>query len=327
MRYLLYFGADQDHFDQIARVREETPLLKIFMGCSTGGLVVESDEALDAAFRLAKEAGLIVAVHAEDEAILKEAKKKFPHATDPSFHSKMRPREAAIVATKKALQLAEKHNVTLYILHMSTKEEVALVREAKQRGLSIFAEAVTHHLFLTEKEYATLGTLVQMNPPLRTQQDQEALWEGVRDGTIDTIGTDHAPHTLAEKALPFGEAPSGIPGIETLLPLMLDAVNRGVLTLERMVELTRFKSEKLFRLPKNDDIVIVDMNLKKEVKEEELASKTKWTPYRGRVLQGWPLYTVLRGEVFETNQSRPGGKRELEKYLAAHQGGFFASVQ
>ena len=326
LRYQLYFGADKEHFDQIALARKETRALKIFMGCSTGGLVVETDSDLDEAFRCAKDAGLTVAVHAEDEALLKEAKKRYVGATDPALHSKMRPREAAIRACEKALQLCAKHHSPLYILHMSTQEELELVRQAKKSGLPVYAEVTTHHLFLSECDYQRYGTFVQMNPPLRTVEDQEALWEGIKDGSIDTLGTDHAPHTLAEKQLPFGQAPSGIPGVETLLPLMLDAVSKGRLTLKRLVELTRTNSAKLFGLPSYPDFVLVDLSLEKEVRQEELASKCGWSPYHGRLLKGWPLYTILGGRVFCASQGTVEGKQQLEVYLSANQGGVFAAI-
>ena len=209
LHYQLYFGADKDHLDQIALARKECCALKIFMGCSTGGLVVETEEDLDEAFRRARDVGMLVAVHAEDEAMLKEAKKRFPQATDPVLHSQLRPREAAVRACEKALHLCAKYNTPLYILHMSTKEELELVRQAKKSGLPVYAEVTTHHLFLSEQDYARHGTFVQMNPPLRTLEDQEALWQGVRDGSIDTLGTDHAPHTFAEKQLPLGRRPQG----------------------------------------------------------------------------------------------------------------------
>src|ERR1700722_1607809 len=220
LRYGLYFGADQDLLDQIPLAAHASIALKIFMGCSTGGLVIDTDQALDDAFRLAKEAKLLVAVHAEDEATLKEAKSRFHGSLDPAAHSKNRPRIAAYRATEKALNLCAKYSTPLYILHISTREELQLVKEAKKNQLPVYAEVTTHHLFLNESDYITFVTFVQMNPPLRTQDDQEALWEGINDGTVDTIGTDHAPHTVEEKKLPFGQAPSGIPGIETLLPLM-----------------------------------------------------------------------------------------------------------
>ncbi len=304
LRYGLYFGADKAHFDQIQAASKECVALKIFMGCSTGGLVIDTDEALDEAFRIAGAADMLVAVHAEDEALLVEKRKEYAGATDPAVHSLMRPKEAAIRATAKAIALARKHSVRLYILHMSTKEEVALVRAAKQEGLKVYAEATTHHLFLSVEDYAEFGTFVQMNPPLRSKQDQEALWEGIVDGTIDTIGTDHAPHTIEEKNLPFGQAPSGIPGVETLLPLMLDAVHQGRLTLERLIELTRTNPMKIFNLPPNDDIVLVDLEKELTVTDAMIKSKCGWTPYRGRKLRGWPEYVILDGRAYSVTRQK-----------------------
>lgn len=326
LRYGLYFGANQEDLDQIALAGPQSVALKIFMGCSTGGLVIETDEGLDDSFRLAKEAGLLVAVHAEDEAILKAARARYPGVTDPAYHSKIRPKEAAIRATDKALQLCAKYDTPLYILHMSTREELDLVREAKRSGLPVYAEVTTHHLFLSEEDYKIFGTFVQMNPPLRALEDQEALWEGIRDGTVDTIGTDHAPHTLEEKKLPFGKAPSGIPGVETLLPLMLDAVHRGLLSLERMMELTRWKSEEIFSLPSHQDVVLVDLDCEKTVKEEDLASLCGWSPYHGRSLRGWPFYTILDGRVF-VSQGTLEGKQEVEGYLLSGDGGVFEATR
>ena len=326
LRYELYFGADKEHLDQIALVKQICPALKIFMGCSTGGLVIDTDEELDTAFRLAKESGMLVAVHAEDEALLQAAKKRHTLCgTDYALHSKYRPREAAIRAVEKALALCALHDVPLYVLHMSTREELDLVRQAKKAGLPVYAEVTTHHLFLSENDYAIHGGFVQMNPPLRTIDDQEALWEGIRDGTIDTLGTDHAPHTIEEKKLPFGKAPSGIPGVETLLPLMLDAVAQGRLDLKRLVKLVRFNSEKIFKLTPHHDVVLVDLELEKEVRVEDLASKCGWSPYCGRLLKGWPMYTILKGRVYVASQGTPEGKRQLEEYLHVSEGDGFAS--
>ncbi|MCH9624850.1 MAG: Dihydroorotase [Chlamydiales bacterium] len=327
LRYGLYFGADKSRFDQIALVSHECVALKIFMGSSTGGLVIDTDKALDEAFHFAKQANMLVAVHAEDEALLAQKRIEYAGQTDPSTHSKMRPKQAAILATKKAIALSAKHDVALYILHLSTLEELELVREAKRQGLKVFAETTTHHLFLTEADYASFGTLVQMNPPLRTQEDQDALWRALQDGTLDTIGTDHAPHTLEEKKQPFGQAPSGIPGIETLLPLMLDAVHRKKLSLERLMQLTRYNIESLFGFAPNNDVVLVDLELKKQVQDAEMHSKCGWTPYRGRMLTGWPIYTILNGQIFGSNQATPEGKQQLEAYLQTHQGGFVANSQ
>lgn len=298
LRYGLYLGADKTKFEEIEKSVGHACALKIFMGCSTGGLVMDDDAALDEAFAYAAKANMLVAVHAEDEELLQKMAKEHAGATDPAMHSVMRPKEAAILATKKAIDLVRKHGTRLYILHMSTREELDLVREAKKEGLPVFAETTTHHLFLSTDDYAEFGTFVQMNPPLRGKEDQEALWEAINDGTLDTIGTDHAPHTKEEKAQPFGKAPSGIPGVETLLPLMLNAVHEGRLTLERMIELTHTNPKKLLNLPDNDDVVLVDLDLELTVTDEMIKSKCGWTPYKGRVLRGWPEYVVLDGRAY-----------------------------
>ncbi len=309
LRYGLYFGADKEHLEEIGKAAHEMIAIKVFMGCSTGGLVIDDDQTLDAVFQRAKAHNLLVAVHAEDEMILRENKKKYPFETDPAIHSKIRSRLAAITATKKAIALSAKYQTPLYVLHMSTKEEIALVREAKKCGVPVFAECCSHHLFLNEEAYAVWGTLVQMNPPLRTKEDQEALFEGIYDGTIDTIGTDHAPHLLSEKRRPYGEAPSGIPGIETLLPLLLNAVSQKKLTIEKLISLTRTNIEKIFGLPQNNDLVIVDLQLEKEVQNKELKTKCGWSPFAGQRLLGWPIFTILKGKVYFAAGSESSKKK------------------
>ncbi|NGX62089.1 MAG: Dihydroorotase [Chlamydiae bacterium] len=305
LRYGLYFGADQGHFSEIPKVANSCVALKIFMGCSTGGLVVDTDSALEEAFQIAAESKMLVAVHAEDEALLQKKRAEFRGNRRSVTHSLVRPREAAILATEKAISLARKYGASLYILHISTKEELRLIRQAKADGVRVFGETTPHHLLFSMEDYKTLGTLIQMNPPIREKEDQEALWEALRDGTLDTIGTDHAPHTLEEKKLPYGEAPSGIPGIETLLPLLLDAAAKGRITLERIVELTRKNPEKILSLPSNEDLVLVDLEMRQEVEADRIKSKCGWTPYAGRVLQGWPIYTILEGKVIRASGLTP----------------------
>lgn len=306
LRFGLYLGADKYHLDEIEKIGSEAVGIKVFMGCSTGGLVVDTDEALEEIFKIAAACNHLVAVHAEDEEVLKARYLQFKDARDPSMHSVIRNREAAISATTKALDLAAKYNTRLYILHLSTKEELECVRQAKMSGIPVYAEATTHHLFLTQEAYTAWGTFVQVNPPLRTFEDKEALWEGIREGIIDTIGTDHAPHTIEEKKQPFGKAPSGIPGVETLLPLLLNAVNHKRLTLDRLIELTRTNPEKIFSLPAQNDTVLVDLDWIEEVQESRLKSKAGWTPYAGWELQGWPLKTVLRGKPFVIREKVEG---------------------
>lgn len=298
LRYYLYFGATNDNIEEIIKVKDQIIGVKVFMGCSTGNLLVNDDKALDRIFQICAQQDLIVSVHAEDEATLKTLAAQYPDKSNPAIHSKVRDRKAAIVAVKKAIACAEKYNTRLVILHTSTAEEVDLIREAKKKGLLVYGEVSPHHLFLSEKDYTTWGTRVQMNPPLRTEKDQIALWEGLRDGTMDFIGSDHAPHTLEEKDKPYGEAPSGIPGVETTLTLLLDAHHRGKITLKKIIEITRKNIETIFNLPHNNDVVLVDLEKTVWLDNSSLQTKCGWTPYAGMKLKGYPVYTILKGKVY-----------------------------
>lgn len=298
LRYHLYLGAHKDSLGEIERAQGAYVGIKVFLGQSTGTLLMDSDEAFAEVCRIAADIGALVAVHAEDDHIIEYNKQQFP-GIDVSLHSRIRAREAAITALQKALSMAKKYGTHMYILHASTKEEVDMIRKAKQDGLNIFLETTPHHLFLSEKDYERLGTLGQMNPPLRTEEDQAALWQGLLDGTIDTIGTDHAPHTKEEKNKPYGEAPSGVPGIETLLPLLLNEHNKGKISLETIIQVTRTNAEKIFRLEPNDDVVLVDLSQEKIVDEKNLKTKCGWSPFAGWKLKGWPVYTILREKLYK----------------------------
>jgi dihydroorotase len=299
LHYGLYLGADKSHFDQIARCKEECVGLKVFMGSSTGDLVMDDDSSLHSAFSLCAQHDMLLAVHAEDEALIQERKALFPHADHPRFHSQVRNDEVALRATRKAIELSRLYKTRLYLLHIGTKREVDLIKQAKEEGLPVFAETTPHHLFLTQDAYETLGTKVQMNPPLRTETDRLALWEGIRNGTIDTIGSDHAPHTLEEKALPYGKAPSGIPGVETTLPLLLNAAAKGNITLSQIIRLMRTRVQEIFRIPPNDDWVLIDLKLSQAIDEKRLKTKCGWSPYAGLTLKGWPVKTILKGRIYD----------------------------
>lgn len=301
LHYRLFFGADRNHMDTLGKIKEEVIGVKIYMGSSTGGLLMEDRASIDRAFELAAQYNLMIAVHAEDEEILRKQKAKFANETDPSVHSKIRDRKAAIKAAELAIELANKYNSGVYILHLSTKEELELVRQAKKEEILVFAEATPHHLFLTENDYEKWGTKVKMNPPLRTKKDQEALWDGIHDNTIDSIGSDHAPHTLEEKNQPYSKAPSGIPGIETTLPLLLNASHEGKITIEQIVKLMRINLEQIYNLPHSSDAVLVDLEMEKTLTDEMLKTKCRWSPYSGRTLKGWPVYTIIKGKPFKVN--------------------------
>jgi dihydroorotase len=299
LRYGLYLGADRFHFDQIHLVKKQIVAIKVFMGSSTGDLLMDDDASLHGIFSLAAHHDLLVAVHAEDECRIQERQKEFDFSEGFAVHSKIRDPEVAVIAVEKAIFLAEMYGTRLYILHTSTIEEIALIQKAKARGVKVFAEVCPHHLFLNTRAYETLGSKAQMNPPLREPKHQAALIEAIHAGVIDTLGSDHAPHTLAEKNQSYGQAPSGVPGIETNIPLLLDAVNRGDLTLQHVKALTHDNVLKIFRrAPQINDFTIVQMHKEKIICDEALKTKAQWSPFAGKKLRGWPLYTIIAGTCF-----------------------------
>lgn len=299
LRYYLFFGADKNHIHEIAKVKDQVIGIKVFMGCSTGNLVIDDDESLAAVFKIAAENNMLVAVHAEDEHTMQENTKKFPLPQPYHIHSEIRNETAAKIAVSKAIALTREYGTKLYILHTSTQAEIDLIKQAKQEHLPVFAETTPHHLFLNETDYETLQGRGVMNPPLRTKTHQDALFAAIREGIIDTVGSDHAPHTPEEKDRPYGTCPSGVPGIETTLPLLLNAYHQNLLSLQQIVNLTSQNAQNIFQLPKNNDFVLVDLNKKMQVSEKNLKTKCGWSPFTGQELRGWPVYTILNGKIYE----------------------------
>ena len=303
LRYYLFFGADKHHLNEIKKIKNQTIGIKVFMGCSTGGLVIDDDESLHAIFKIAAKENILVAVHAEDEHRLKENAKKIVGPQSYSIHSKIRDESAAELAVKKAIQLVRLYGTRLYILHVSTHQEIDLIAQAKKEGLPVFAETTPHHLFLNTSDYQTLKGKGVMNPPLRTFEHQKALFSAIKSGMIDTIGSDHAPHTLEEKAKSYGACPSGVPGIETTLPLLFEAYHQNLLTLDNILDLTSRRARKIFNLPDHpDDYVLVDLSLSKRVEDKDLITKCKWSPFAGRLLRGWPVTTALKGHIYDLSK-------------------------
>ncbi len=293
LRHFFYLGASSDHIDEIKKCRNDIVGVKMFMGSSTGDLLIDDEKNQRAIFEICAKTDVLLAVHAEDERTLQHSL-----ISDAHIHSKIRPREAAIIAVTKAIRFAKEYRTKTYMLHVSTKEEVMLIREAKANGMPVFAEVTPHHLFLTEENDTTLGNFAKMNPPLRTKADQAALWAGIHDGTIDTIGSDHAPHTIEEKNQPYEKAPSGVPGIETTLPLLLTAYHQGKITIEKIIAITHTNIEQIFRLTPNDDTIEVDLTLRKKVDGQSLETKCGWSPFEDWSLTGWPVSVTLRGKVY-----------------------------
>lgn len=297
LHYELFLGADKSHFDEIPRVRDEIIGLKVFMGSSTGDLLMDDDSSLHAAFAIAAHCDLMLGIHAEDECLIQERQKLFAKNSTHAAHSVIRSPEVAAKAIEKVIALVRLYGTRVYILHVSSIPELELIRAAKKEGLPVYAETSPHHLFLNTDAYAHLHGRAQMNPPLREAMHQEALFAAIADGVIDTIGTDHAPHTLCEKDKPYGESPSGVPGIETNLPLLLNSYHQGRLTLQTIARLTSVRIKEIFHYKGFDDLILIDLNKQKKVIERELKTKCGWSPFAGYDLKGWPVYSILNNAV------------------------------
>jgi dihydroorotase len=293
LRYQLFFGADKNHLDEIVKVKDEIIGIKVFMGCSTGNLVIDDDESLEKVFRIAAENNLLVAVHAEDEHLMQQRKIEFKDRKEYAVHSEIRNVMVATRAVKKAIALSERYGTRLYILHVSSLDEIRLIDRAKQAGLPVYAETTPHHLFLDTTAYPALKGKAVVNPPLRLAADRAALFSAIHEGIIDTIGSDHAPHTLAEKEKVYGECPSGMPGIETTLSLLLNAHYENLLSLDEIISLTSKRAREIFKLVPNNDMVLVDLKKEVQVTEKDLQTKCGWSPYAGQVLRGAAVYTIL----------------------------------
>jgi dihydroorotase len=271
--------------------------IMVFMGSSTGNLLVEDETSLD---RIVARISRRAAFHAEDEARLKE-RAGLRRRGDPSSHPVWRDEEAALLATRRLIRLAENHGRRVHVLHVSTAEEMAFLAAHKDWAS---VEVTPHHLTLAAPEcYERLGTYAQMNPPVRDARHRAALWAALASGVADVLGSDHAPHTRAEKDHAYPESHSGMTGVQTLVPIMLDHVNAGRLTLERLVDLTSHGPQRLFGIRGKGriavgydaDLTIVDLERRETITNGWIESRCGWTPYDGVSVEGWPVGTLVRG--------------------------------
>jgi dihydroorotase len=271
--------------------------IKVFMGSSTGSLLVEDDEGVAA---ILKNTRRRAAFHSEDEMMLRE-RKNLRVDGDPSSHPVWRSPEVAMRCTERLVRIATAAGARIHVLHISTAEEIDYLRHHKDVAS---CEVTPHHLTLDGDEaYHRLGTLVQMNPPVRGKAVREALWRGVANGTADILGSDHAPHTREEKSKSYPNSPSGMTGVQTLVPMMLDHVNAGRLTLERFVDMTSAGPMRLFGIAGKGriaagydaDFTIVDLKRQAKITDQWIRSKCGWTPYDGVSVTGWPMGTIVRG--------------------------------
>ena len=299
VNYGFYIGATTDNLAEL-RDASRTPGIKIFIGSSTGHMLVDDQDTLEAIFA---ETTLPITAHCEDEATVRANRAALIPPLTVHDHSRIRDHRAAAVATRRAIGLATRHRHRFHVLHVSTADEVGIL--SRQNRDLVTAEVCPHHLFLDVSDYGRLGTLAQMNPSLKTATDRNALWRGLHEGAIQIVATDHAPHTLDEKAAPYPASPSGVPAVEVVLPLMLNEVNRGRCTLEDLAAWMCDGPARIWDIVGKGrieegwdaDLVLVDMQAERAVRNGEQRTKCGWSPWDGAVLKGWPVRTWVGGRT------------------------------
>jgi dihydroorotase len=297
--FAFYVGATPDNADGLGalEILPGAAGVKMFMGSSTGNLLVEKDE--DVA-RVLASGRRRIAVHSEDETRMRE-RKAIADGGDVHDHPNWRDAITAVTATNRLLKLARAAGRRIHVLHVTTAEEIEIL--SANKDIATF-EVTPQHLTIAAPDcYDHLGTLAQMNPPIRADEHRQALWAGIRAGIIDVLGSDHAPHTHAEKEQAYPASPSGMPGVQTLVPLMLNHVHLGHLTLQRFVDLTSHGPNRVFGIAAKGrlavgydaDLTVVDLKATRRIEAEWLQSRCGWSPFEGDVVTGWPIGTFVRG--------------------------------
>lgn len=301
--FAFYFGGTAEYAEQLSEWENIDGVcgIKIFMGASNGDLLSATDEEIDAIVANGKR---VIAVHAEDESIMNENKVTIlGDSNDVAMHYKWRSEESCLNATKRIVTIAKKYSRKVHILHITTAQEMAFLKANKDIAS---AEVLANHLTLHAPDcYDMFGTLAQQNPPIREKYHQDALWAAVADGTVDIVASDHAPHTLDEKSGTYPNTPSGTPGVQTLIPIMLNHVHEGRLSYERLVDLMAYgpyrihkiKNKCLIRKGFNADFTVVDPKAEHIISNAEQASKSGWTPYDGKKVVGFPTMTIIGGKT------------------------------
>ncbi|MEG4044772.1 dihydroorotase [Microcoleus sp. Pol17_C1] len=303
VNYGFFIGATPENLPDLLTANP-TPGIKVFMGSMHGQLLVDGEATLEAIFA---KGDRLIAVHAEDQARINQRRQEFAGISDVAVHSQIQDNKAALLATQLAVKLSNKYQRRLHILHLSTGDEAEFLRQEKPSWVT--AEVTPQHLLLNTSAYEKIGSLAQMNPPLREPRDNEILWQALLDGVIDFIATDHAPHTLAEKAQEYPNTPSGMPGVETSLPLMLTQAVEGRCTVAQVANWMSAAVAKAYKIPNKGeispgfdaDLVLVDLDNYRPVLREEMVTKCGWSPFEGWSLTGWPVVTVVRGKVVFEN--------------------------
>ena len=298
VNYGFYVGATPHNLDALQSA-QRTPGIKIFIGSSTGDLLVDDQRALE---RIFAETSLPICAHCEDEGTIQANRQRLYGGLSVADHSRILDHRAAIIATRRAVRLAERYRHRFHVLHVSTAEEIRFLRDTSD---VVSGEACLHHLFFSVDDYDRLGTLIQMNPSIKTKADCAAVWQGLLDGALDVVATDHAPHTLEEKQQPYPKSPSGLPAVENSLALMLNQVAMGLCSLSQVVHWMSVAPARIWNLKRKGeirtgydaDVVLVDLNTVQTIRNEEQLTKCQWSPWHGVSLKGWPVRTWVMGQT------------------------------
>lgn len=327
VNYGFYIGATPDNVAELSQATN-IPGIKIFIGSSTGNLLVDEQAALEKIF---SETTLPICAHCEDETTVRQNAERLAGTTDITDHSRIRDEKAAMIATKRATDLARKYKHRFHVLHVSTAAELEFLTE---HSPYLTAEICLHHIFFNTDDYARLGSRIQMNPSIKTKRDNEGLWRALLDGTIQVIATDHAPHTLEEKSLPYPQSPSGLPAVENSLALMLDRAVAGECSLTQVASWMSDAPARVWgivgkgRIEKgyDADIVLVDLEKENTILDENQITKSRWSPWHGQSLTGWPVQTFVSGHRVWSADGGFDDQFRGKKLTFDHQrGGFWAT--
>jgi len=311
--YAFYMGAAAENAAELAYL-ESLPHcsgVKIFMGSSTGTLLVDKEEVLE---KILRSGHRRVIVHSEDEARMRERRHIAEDSKDVHMHPVWRDAESAMISTKRLIGLARKTGRKVHVLHVSSGEEMDFLKGQKEEveADKITVEVLPQHLTLYAPDcYDRLKNYAQQNPPIREKRHYDRIWQALVDGTVDVIGSDHAPHTREEKERPYPQSPSGMPGVQTLVPIMLNHVNHGRLSLAHFTQLVTENPRRVFGVKNKGrievgfdaDFTVVDMKKTRTIENSWIASRCGWTPFDGMKVQGWPTHTILLGEVVMENDT------------------------
>ena len=315
--YGFMFGGTNDNLDQILALDpKRVPALKLFLGSSTGNMLVDNPDVLREIF---KNTNLVIAVHCEDEATIKantkKAKEKYGNQIPVEQHPVIRSEKACYLSSSQAIALAKETGARLHVFHLLTAKELSLFRnDLPLKDKKITAEVCVHHLWFSDEDYPSKGTHIKWNPAVKTRKDREALWEGLNSDLLDILATDHAPHTLEEKSKSYLQAPSGGPLVQHALPALLTSYHQNKISLEKIVEKACHNPALLFDIQDRGylregyfaDLVVVDLNKEFTVKKNELLYKCRWSPFEGTTLKGRVEKTLLNGQwVFENGKIHP----------------------